>query len=67
MRKMSVVIITDPGEPAEMETCRQLGFDNCVTKPVGYEAFVEAIKKLGLVLMIVEIPTLKPEPGVVKE
>lgn len=67
MKKMSVIILIDPGNPAEMETCHRLGFDNYVTKPVGYETFVEAIKKLGLFLMIVEIPTLKPDPGVVKE
>ena len=60
-----VVLAND--DPAEVEKCNRLGCGNCVTKPVGYEQFVEAIKKLGLFLMIVEVPPLKSEPGVVKE
>lgn len=67
LKKMSVIMITESGDPAEEEKCRSLGCGNFVTKPVGYDKFVETIKKLGLFLMIVEVPTLKPEPGIVKE
>lgn len=67
LKKMSVIILTDSDDPAELEKCNRLGCSSCLTKPVVYEKFVEAIKKLGLFLMIVEVPTLKCEPGVVEE
>lgn len=64
LKKMSVIVMTDSGDdPGEIEKCRLLGCGNFISKPVGYEKFVEAIKKLGLFLVIVEIPSFEPEPG----
>jgi PAS domain S-box-containing protein len=44
------------GEPHEIERCYALGCNVYVTKPVEYEQFAEAIRKLGLFLSIVKIP-----------
>jgi CheY-like chemotaxis protein len=52
-----IVIITSETQP-EVEECRRLGYSNFITKPIVYEDFVTAIKKLGFILMIVEAPTV---------
>jgi hypothetical protein len=35
-----------------------LGCSNYITKPIDYDKFVEAIRKLGLFLMVVKVPSL---------
>jgi hypothetical protein len=39
-----------------VENCHHLGCSSYITKPVDYEKFVDVIKKLGLFLMVVEVP-----------
>lgn len=58
LKTMPVIVIADPDGQAEIDECRRLGYDSHITKPVQYDAFVEAIKKLGLFLMIVEAPAI---------
>ncbi len=62
LKKMSVIIITSTDDPSEIEKCHRLGCSNYIMKPINYEDFVETIKKLGLFLMIVEVPTIKYIP-----
>lgn len=58
-KKMSVIIITTSNNPREIERCYHLGCSNYIAKPVDYDQFVDAVKKLGLFLMIVEVPNIK--------
>jgi CheY-like chemotaxis protein len=58
LRGMPVIMITTTDDPREVENCHTLGCSNYVTKPVDYRAFVEAIRQLGLFLLVVEIPHL---------
>ena len=63
--KVSVIVMTSPDDnPDEIEKCRLFGCVNFISKPVVYEKFVEAIKKMGLFLVIVEVPSseLIPDP-----
>lgn len=53
---MPVIMLTTTDDPREIERCYQLGCNVYITKPVEYEAFVEAIKRLGLLLQVVQIP-----------
>ena len=55
-RHIPVLILTTTDEPYEIERCYALGCNLYVTKPVEYETFAEAIRKLGLFLSIVQIP-----------
>jgi CheY-like chemotaxis protein len=55
-RHIPVIILTTTDEPYEIERCYALGCNVYITKPVEYEQFAEAIRKLGLFLSIVEIP-----------
>ncbi|MCP5104452.1 MAG: response regulator [bacterium] len=63
LKKMSVIIVTNNADPQVVEKCHRLGCSNYITKPVAYDNFVEAIRKLGYFLMIVEVPPLRCGPG----
>lgn len=55
-KHIPVIILTTTDEPHEIERCYALGCNVYLTKPVEYEEFAEAIRKLGLFLSIVQIP-----------
>jgi len=57
--KIPVIMLTTTDDPREVERCYQLGCSVYVTKPVGYEEFIEAIKRLGLFLAIVKVPAAR--------
>jgi CheY-like chemotaxis protein len=54
--KLPVIMLTTTDDPREIERCYQLGCSVYITKPVAYEEFVEAIRRLGLFLSIVKAP-----------
>ncbi len=58
LKKIPVVMITTTDDPREVEKCHTLGCSNYITKPVEYNAFVHAIRQLGLFLSVVKIPTI---------
>jgi CheY-like chemotaxis protein len=58
LRKMPVIMITTTDDPKEVEKCHSLGCSNYITKPVDYEAFVNAIRQLGLFLSVVQVPKI---------
>ena len=51
-----VIVLTTTDDPREVRHCYDVGCSVYVTKPVKYEEFVEAIRRLGLFLSIVKIP-----------
>ncbi len=51
-----VIILTTTDDPREVKRCYELGCSSYVTKPVEYDRFVEAIRRLGLFLAIVKVP-----------
>lgn len=55
--KIPIIMLTTTDDPREVERCYQLGCNVYVTKPVEYEGFVEAIKRLGLFLQVVKLPS----------
>jgi len=54
--KLPVIMLTTTDDPREIQKCYQLGCSVYITKPVAYEEFIEAIKRLGLFLAIVKVP-----------
>jgi CheY-like chemotaxis protein len=52
-----IIVLTTTDDPREIERCYQLGCNVYITKPVEYDAFIDAIKRLGFFLQIVKIPT----------
>lgn len=55
-QRVPVVILTTTDDKREVERCYELGCNVYVTKPVEYDEFAEAIRKLGLFLSIVTFP-----------
>ena len=55
-RRIPVVVLTTTDDRREVARCYELGCNVYVTKPVDYEKFTEAVKKLGLFLSIVSVP-----------
>jgi CheY-like chemotaxis protein len=53
-----VIMLTTTDDPREIQRCYELGCSVYITKPVDYQAFVEAIKRLGLFLQVVRIPDI---------
>jgi CheY-like chemotaxis protein len=58
LRKIPVIMVTTTDDPREVEHCHLLGCSNYITKPVDYDKFVNAIRQLGLFLMIVQVPAI---------
>ena len=56
LRKLPVIMITTTDDPREVDKCHSLGCNNYMVKPVDYDKFVEAVRWLGLFLMVVEVP-----------
>lgn len=54
--KMPVIMLTTTDDPREVERCYSLGCSVYVTKPVEYQEFAEALRRLGLFLHIIAIP-----------
>lgn len=54
--QLPVIVLTTTDDPREVKRCYELGCSSYVTKPVDYSRFVEAIRRLGLFLSIVEVP-----------
>lgn len=53
--KFPVIMLTTTDDPREVQRCYDLGCSVYITKPVDYEAFVEAIRRLGLFLQVVTV------------
>ena len=51
-----VIVLTTTDDPREVRRCYELGCASYVTKPVEYDRFVEAVRRLGLFLSIVRVP-----------
>ncbi len=58
LSKMPVVIITTTDDQREVELCHELGCSSYVSKPVEYDCFIDAIKKLGDFLSVVKVPRI---------
>jgi CheY-like chemotaxis protein len=62
LRRIPVVVLTTTDDQNEMQRCYDLGCNVYVTKPVDYETFAAAIRKLGLFLEVITIPPAPPPP-----
>ena len=51
-----VIMLTTTDDPREIQRCYELGCSVYITKPVNYQAFVEAVTRLGLFLQVVRVP-----------
>ena len=55
-KRIPVIILTTTDDAREVSRCYDLGCSVYITKPVEYEQFTDAIRKLGLFLSVVTMP-----------
>lgn len=55
---LPIIMLTTTDDPREVSRCYELGCSSYVTKPIEYDRFVEAVRRLGLFLAIVQVPRL---------
>ncbi|MCP4654309.1 MAG: response regulator [bacterium] len=55
-RRIPVIVLTTTDDAREVARCYELGCNVYIVKPVEYEHFSEAIRKLGLFLKVVAVP-----------
>ncbi len=56
LRRFPVIILTTTDDEREIQRCYDLGANVYITKPVDYEAFTGAIRELGLLLAVMQVP-----------
>lgn len=56
LRALPVIMLTTTDDPREVKNCYELGCSSYITKPVDYEHFSEMLNRLGLFLMVVQVP-----------
>ena len=58
LAKLPVIMLTTTDDTREVERCYALGCSVYIQKPVDYERFAEAIRRLGLFVSLVLLPEL---------
>jgi CheY-like chemotaxis protein len=55
-KHIPVIVLTTTDDPREVSRCYELGCNIYITKPVDYEQFSEAVRNLGLFLLVAAMP-----------
>ena len=58
LRRVPVIMLTTTDDPRDIDRCYELGCNVYITKPVDYDGFIDAIRRLGLFLQIVQRPRI---------
>lgn len=58
LKNMPVIMLTTTDDPREIRNCYSLGCSCYVTKPVDYQKFAEMLTRLGLFILVVQVPQL---------
>lgn len=56
LRNLPVIMLTTTDDPREIKQCYELGCNCYITKPVDYQKFAEVMTRLGLFLIIIQLP-----------
>lgn len=59
LKKLPVIMLTTTDDAREVERCHQLGCNVYIQKPVDYDRFAEAIRRLGLFMTLLLVPPVK--------
>ena len=58
-----IIMLTTTDDPREIETCYRLGCNCYITKPVEFSKFAETIRRLGLFIVVVQVPAVNGKDG----
>ena len=56
LKRSPVIVLTTTDDKREIQRCYDLGANVYITKPVDYDNFANAIRQLGLLLMVMQVP-----------
>jgi CheY-like chemotaxis protein len=59
LHKLPVIMLTTTDDPREVDRCHQLGCNVYIQKPVDYDKFTDAIRRLGLFVPLLLLPSVK--------
>jgi CheY-like chemotaxis protein len=59
LHRTPVVVLTTTDDKVEIARCYDLGCNVYITKPVNYESFADAIRQLGLILSVIQVPDVE--------
>jgi len=55
-KAIPVIMLTTTDDPREVNRCYELGCNVYVTKPIESDAFIEAIRRVGLMISVMSVP-----------
>ncbi len=58
LHAMPVIMLTTTDDAREVARCHELGCSIYLQKPVDYEKFAEAMQRLGLFIMLMQLPAV---------
>jgi CheY-like chemotaxis protein len=58
LKKIPIIMLTTTDDQREVERCHQLGCSVYIQKPVDYDKFAEAIRRLGLFVTLLLVPAM---------
>lgn len=61
LSRLPVIMLTTTDDTREVERCYELGCNVYIQKPVDYDRFAEAIRRLGLFMSLVLVPQMNPQ------
>lgn len=56
LHKLPVIMLTTTEDPREVDRCHDLGCNIYLQKPVDYEKFAEAMRRLGMFITLLLVP-----------
>lgn len=59
LRKLPVIMLTTTDDAREVERCHQFGCNIYIQKPVDYDRFADAIRRLGQFVDLLLVPIMK--------
>jgi CheY-like chemotaxis protein len=59
LKNVPVIMLTTTDDPREIKNCYNLGCNCYVTKPVDYLKFAEMLTRLGLFIVVVQVPGIE--------
>jgi CheY-like chemotaxis protein len=58
LKVLPVIMLTTADDAREVDRCHQLGCSVYIQKPVDYDRFAEAIRRLGLFVTLMQVPSV---------
>ncbi|MGZ4993599.1 MAG: response regulator [Methylobacter sp.] len=59
LREIPVIMLTSTDDQREIDECYSFGCNLYVPKPVEFDQFSEAVRKLGLMIGLIAVPSIK--------